>query len=263
MRTITISVAIVAGLAATAAAEPAQVVGHLVDTNGRELESATVQIGGETAITNAHGIYRIVLPDRGSYTITFDYADGHSEQQISVDGPIATVDARLAVDSEATIVIHDPRRAVTAPESTSDPLREKAPPYSKAAIEHDRWAKAWLLLDVDETGTVQRLKLLNDPGYDLAPIAIAEGFKQHFSPARDAAGQPTTAITLHAVEWPSYWWLVNTAGLTTHIPAHTTYMQCRGRGPMMMDSMDQTYRDCTGPDYKKATTERWIPNPGR
>lgn len=47
-------------------------------------------------------------------------------------------------------------------------------------------AKPWLMLDVDDQGHVSRLKLLNDPGINLGPIAIQEGFKMTFSPARDS-----------------------------------------------------------------------------
>src|SRR6185312_1473250 len=176
--------------AATAAAEPAQLVGKLVDVKGRELESATVTIGSQHVLTTPHGVFRIQVPDRGTYHVVFDYADGHAERDIVVDGPVATADQKLDVDSDSVIVIHDQRRLATAPISTTDPLREKAPPFSDRMITSNHWAKAWLLLDIDAKGNVTQLKLLNDPGYDLRDIAIKEGFKQHFSPGLDEQGNP-------------------------------------------------------------------------
>jgi hypothetical protein len=247
--------------AATAAAEPAQIVGKLVDVKGRELENATIAIGGEHVLTTAHGVYRITVPDQGTYHVTFDYADGHAEREVVVDGPVATVDAKLAIDSDSVIVIHDPRRLAIAPISTTDPLREKAPPYSDRMITSNHWAKAWLLLDIDATGTVTQLKLLNDPGYELRPIAIAEGFKQHFSPGLDEQGNPMSTMWVYPVEWPSYWWLVQISGNTLHIPPNTRYMECRGHGPLTIDSIEPEYRDCTDPDIRKAVTEPWIKRP--
>jgi hypothetical protein len=247
--------------AAAAAAEPAQIVGRIVDVKGRELESATVSIGGQHVFTTAHGVYRLQLPDRGTYHVVFDYADGHAERDVTVDAPIATADQRLDVDSDSVIVIHDQRRLASAPISTTDPLREKAPPFSDRMITSNHWAKAWLLLDIDAKGNVTQLKVLNDPGYDLREIAIAEGFKQHFSPGLDEQGNPMSTMLLYPVEWPSYWWLVQISGNTLHIPAKTRYMECRGHGPLTIDSIEPEYRDCTDPDIKAAVTEPWIKRP--
>src|SRR5688572_12874788 len=69
-----------------------------------------------------------------------------------------------------TIIIreHGPGYKVATPKR--DP--RIAPTYSDAAIEHDAWTRAWMLLDIDDRGVVQRMKFLKRPGYDLEKIAI-------------------------------------------------------------------------------------------
>ena len=115
------------------------------------------------------------------------------------------------------------------------------------------WTKAWLLLDVSAAGTVTRLKVLDDPGYDLTPTAIRAAFALTFDPARDRAGRPTSAWMLWSFEWPSYDWIREHDLPTTRLTSDVGTVPCRGSGPTRT-----VYRDCSTPDIAKATTQPWI-----
>ena len=54
------------------------------------------------------------------------------------------------------IVVEGRAPPVTAPKPTNY-VKQKAPPYSDRAILSDAWTKAWLLLEIDERGTVTRV----------------------------------------------------------------------------------------------------------
>jgi len=220
--------------AAASAAPPTQIVGKLTDRAGRPLESATVTAAAATAITNANGIYRLVVPAPGNYDVTFSYAD-------------------------AVIVIHDPRPMVVPPKPARKHEERILPPYSDAAIEHDAWEKAWLLLDVDADGTVTRLKFLHEPGHDLKDIAQKAAFAMKFEPGRDAENRPMPVLVLWAYEWPAYWWLVQMEGVTTAFSPQAYSVPCRGSGPVHIRSVHPIYRDCSPPDRELAVTAKWIP----
>lgn len=242
---------------AATAAPPTQIVGKLTDKAGRPLESATVTAGDASAITNANGLYRLVLPAPGNYELVFSYADAHTERTLAVE-QIATLDTQLDVDSEAVIVIHDPRPLAVPPHPANKYQQRILPPYSDAAIEHDAWEKAWLLLDVDANGTVQRLKFLHEPGHDLKEIAQKTAFEMKFAPGRDANDRPMPALVLWAYEWPAYWWLVQMEGVTNAFSQQAYSVPCRGSGPLHIRSMHPTYRDCSMPDRELAVTAKWI-----
>jgi hypothetical protein len=133
-----------------------------------------------------------------------------------------------------------------------------APLYSDYAVEHDTWAKAWLLLDVDASGKVARMKLLKHPGADLDIYAIDRAFGMTFEPALDGAGHAMRTQIVVPIEWPSYWWLITFEGVATRIPETIAHVPCRGSGPMHMGSVHPVYRDSSEPDLTKAATEPWI-----
>jgi len=163
--------------------------------------------------------------------------------------------ATPALANTETIVIHDP-----PPKVEPKPVKHYsriAPPYSDYAIEHDKWARAWLVLDVDPTGTVRRVKFLHRPGSDLDAIAIRQGLAMKFEPARDAHDRPVSRMVLWTIEWPAYWWLVQREGVTTGIPEYVSNVPCQGSGPWHVRSMHPTYRDCSPPDFQLAQTEPW------
>jgi hypothetical protein len=132
-----------------------------------------------------------------------------------------------------------------------------APPYSDRAIETDAWTVAWMLLDIDDTGKVTRTKFLKQPGYDLEAIAVRWAMKLRFDPAIGADGKPARSWLVVPLEWPSHGWLVLRTGLATGIP-DTRHVPCRGSGPLHMGSVYPTYKDCTPPDWRKASTEPWL-----
>jgi len=141
------------------------------------------------------------------------------------------------------------------------PLKDPriAPKYSGAAIEHDAWTRAWLLLDVDERGVVQRVKWLNRPGYDLEKIALDRVFATRFEPARTASGRAESSHLVYPIEWPSYWWIVAHEGIVTRIPGSVGGVPCRGDGPLNLDRAHPVYRDCSPPNLSKIRSEPWIP----
>lgn len=155
------------------------------------------------------------------------------------------------------------------PPAAKNFVKQKAPPYSDRAILSDAWTKAWMLLDVDEQGVVQRMKFLKHPGYDLEKIAVAEMFKLRFAPALDATKRPMRTQILWEIEWPSAYWLSTFVGTRSAMPKYVGhpprrqdhYVPCRGSGPWAMGSIRPTYKDCSKPDLSKIKTAPWIARP--
>ena len=164
----------------------------------------------------------------------------------------------MPIDAESTIVIHDAQPIAVPPARTDDPSWAHQVPYTDEAVLSDRWSKAWLLLDVDDAGHVWRLKLLNDPGQNLGPIAIKEGFKMTFSPARDAQNRAMPTLVVVPIEWPSNSWVINRWGTASHYFKDSEYMVCRGSGAFLIESVDKSNRDCTPPDLAHASSKKWI-----
>jgi hypothetical protein len=133
-----------------------------------------------------------------------------------------------------------------------------APRYSDYAIEHDTWARAWLLLDIDARGVVTRVKLVRRPGADLDQIAVDTAMKMKFEPARDALGAPKASWLLWTIEWPSWGWLIAHEGLATKIPASVNGVPCADSGqPLNLDSVHPVYRECAMPDVSKIDALPW------
>jgi len=172
---------------------------------------------------------------------------------LSLAGAAAADDHKPARQRGEVIVIQGrpPRPAVPAKPKGYSPI--KAPPYSDRAISSNVWTRAWLLLDIDETGSVRRFKYIKRPGHDLEPIAAREAFKLRFEPARNRAGQPIATWMIWLIEWPSYWWLVDTFGVASRMPIWVTTdrhrdnsgpprslansVPCAGSGPLWFASM--------------------------
>jgi hypothetical protein len=129
------------------------------------------------------------------------------------------IDVELDTEGGEVIKIEDKRRPEPKVKAkpTVDPRINL--PYSEEAVERDAWARAWLLLDVDETGHVTRLKLLKAPGFDLDAICIEQGLTLTFEPARDHAGRPMKTYMLWTMEWPAWGWLIQGNGVAVRRPA--------------------------------------------
>jgi hypothetical protein len=159
-----------------------------------------------------------------------------------------------------TIVVRGHAPGYKQAEPKKDP--RIAPQYSDAAIEHDAWTRAWMILEIDEHGVVQRLKFLKHPGYDLESIAIERAFSTRFEPAHTGTGRAVSSSLVFPMEWPSYWWIVAHEGLVTRIPSWAGSVPCAGSGePLNLDRKHPVYRDCSLPDLSRATQEPWITRP--
>jgi len=140
------------------------------------------------------------------------------------------------------------------------------PPYTDSAVLSDAWTRAWLMLEVDATGVVRRVKFLKRPGYGLDAIAVKWAFQQTFDPARDKDGNPAASLVVYPVEWPSHDWLVARLGTTQRMltPIWGWYgtlalPPCKGSGPLQLESVDPVYRDCSVPNLAHAdASETWI-----
>jgi hypothetical protein len=182
---------------------------------------------------------------------------------------IARADGGTERQPGEVIVIHGKRQRPAVPPKPKNYSPIKAPPYSDRAIESDAWTRAWLLLDIDETGAVKRFKFIKHPGYDLDGIAASEAFKLRFEPARNGSGRPVKTWLIWLIEWPSYWWLVGTVGVTTRMPPLVYYggrvrssansVPCAGSGPLYFGSFYRAYRDCSKPDLSRNfEAEPWV-----
>ena len=157
-----------------------------------------------------------------------------------------------------TIVIHDHAPPKVQPKPKNHFYRG-APHYSDYAIEHDTWAKAYLLLDIDNRGSVERVKLLKHPGADLDKIAVDTALALKFEPAQDDKGHAIGSQVIWPIEWPSYWWMVALEGIATRLPIEAmAHVPCAGSGPLHMGSIHPVYRDCTTFKLGAIRSEPWV-----
>ena len=210
----------------------------------------------QTVTTDDHGAYQAELYTRGTYNLI--YAFGSSRISRHVDLATRTdVGLDVSLDDGGEVISVEGH---LAPPVSPVPVKDWTilPRYSETAALGNYWSKAWLLLDVDATGTVTRVKFLKRPGHDLDPIAVETALATQFTPARDASGNPTRTLLVWPIEWPSYWWLVRRVGVTTRIPDYAHHVKCIGSGPLNLDSVMAVQRDCSEPDLSKAASEPWI-----
>lgn len=242
--------------------------GRVTDAQtGVPVEGALVMVSGPNGLvatlhTDAHGRYSArVLPN--TYNVIFAYGASRTSGRVDVLG-LSTLDGKLDALAGEVIIIQD-KIAPPVPPKPKNYKPHKAPPYSDAAVLSDAWTKAHMLLDVDEQGIVRRYKFLKRPGYDLEKIAAREVSQLVFEPARDAAGKPMRAWVVWSIEWPSAWWMAKFVGTRSGMPPVVgfpprrldSYVPCRGSGPMNLGSVHPTYKDCSRPDLRNASTETW------
>jgi len=239
---------LLAGLAGVAFADdpvtaPTTLAGRVTDVLGKPIGAARVYVmprgGGRLqTVTDKDGRYAIELTTAGAYSVVIAVGRIHTYRQVLLNEHLATtldVEVELDISGGEVINIVDTRLPPPAvpPKPTNDNER-KSLPYSPQAMERDAWARAFLLLDIDEHGEVTRLKLLKRPGFDLDQIAIDEAFKLKFEPARDGRGRPIRTYIIWDMEWPSWGWLVQGNGTTAGRPVVYDGMYRYGRSSSMV-----------------------------
>lgn len=214
-----------------------ELAGRVVDAQGAPVAGVAVHVVSETApaqvlVTNEDGRFG----PKASTGRVLVYVDG----DLRITGGTAT--SRKQRGREVIDIFEVMPPAIAA-EPLSDTLLTD---YTEQAIEHDVWARAWLLLDVDAKGTVRRVKLLDRPGYGLDAIAIREAFVLRFEPARDAADRPISSLVIWFFEWPSFSWLKG--------DRQRAVPPCPGGGP------SSVYRDCGTPTVANVLRKSWLPS---
>ena len=275
--------------ASSAAFADSKLSGRVTDLNDQPVGGAQVFVTGpdglETLVrTDPTGHYVATVHTPGGYSIVFSLGKAQMARRIDLPADKAmSLDATLEIGGEV-IEVHEKLRPIQHTKPKQDPL--KIPPYSDKAVLEDRWAKAWLLLDVDERGIVNRVKFLKRPGFDLDPVAVKFAFDMQFDPARNNHGVPTRTYIVWPLEWPSFQWLQQRYGTTTRLPkyladadevapagmnipkklpneikkaAYDYWPRCAGTGPPQLNSVHSTLRDCSEPDLSRAdASEPWI-----
>ena len=285
-RSLAIVLVILAGLGRTAEAD-AYLVGRVTDLLGKPVAKVRVHVltPGDHQIveTNDKGEYRVAVNGNEQVAVVVGAGNFHTFRGGTLkDGSTQRLDFELEVaEGEIIRIIDDkppavpPKRPASAPRVT--------PPYSEEAIVRDAWAKAWLLLDIDVTGKVTRVKLVKRPGFGLDDIAVKEALKLTFEPALDADRKPVRSTIYWAMEWPSHDWLMAHQGTATRMPAESyaidpfagfgalsplfeekslSHVPCVGAAPLNLDDPHPTYRDCSRPNTEKARYLPWLDGSG-
>jgi len=241
MRSLLVLLVLVLAGGVAAADDPApttMLVGRVTDVLGKPIGDARVYLlprgGGRLqTVTDKDGRYAIGLADGGAYSVVIAVGRVHTYRQVLIaDRASTTLDVEVETDIAGGEVINIIDRKLPAPAIPPRPTNDngrKSLPYSPQAMERDAWARAFLLLDIDEKGEVSRLKLLKRPGFDLDQIAIDEAFKLKFEPARDAKGRPIRTYIVWDMEWPSWGWLVQGNGTAAGRPSEHNEIYRNGR----------------------------------
>jgi len=277
------TIVLVGCLASSVAFADGRLAGRVTDLSDQPVKDASVFITGAkglevTVTTDPTGHYEAKVPTAGPHTVIFAFGNRRVAQKVNVpDGGSATLDSVLEVGGEIIEVKEAPRPLINA-KPKSDPLA--IPTYSDKAALGDRWAKAWMLLDVSDRGIVTRVKFLKRPGYDLDEIAVRHAFNLTFDPARNKKGFPAASYVVWPLEWPALDWLKLHQFTATRMPTMldtvqvdggiivTTYPPCGAEkgdgvawnfGDGNNDSHHIGLRDCSVPDFSTMdATEPWI-----
>ena len=218
--------------------QPTTLVGRVTDILGKPVEGARIYVmsGHRTQTgTDKDGRYSLALYSTGAHSVVIAVGKVHTYRQVLIKAGVATtLDVEVEIDSAGggeVIKITDRRLPPPAvmPRPTID--KRVSLPYSDEAKARDAWARAWILLDVDERGTVSRIKLLKRPGFGLDQIAIDESFKLKFEPARDEQNRPIRTYIVWTMEWPSWGWLVSGQGIASGKPNEFDALDDKPRNP--------------------------------
>ena len=216
--------------------------GHVTDERGAPLGRAQVHVVSangsvQLALTDRDGAYRVV--PEGDFSLVY------------VDGAARIAGQTREQGTGDVIEIHEqlppavPARSLAKQDLILD--------YSDAAIDRDAWARAWLLLAIDARGEVTAVKLLDDPGADLGPIAVRGALALRFEPARDRAGRAVRSMLLWSFEWPPYWWMIENHLSLNRLPPKVRQLPC-----LDTYTPDERHRDCSRPTLAAVLTQAWI-----
>jgi hypothetical protein len=285
MRAVVLAVLMVAGLVTTASAD-AVLVGHVTDLLGNPVSGARVHVLGagseeQVVTTDKDGNYRVVVDGNQEIQVVIGAGNLHTFRRGTIkDGTIKRLDLEVEIAEGEVVRIIDQKPPTVPPKLPKDTPRV-TPPYSDEAVVRDAWAKAWLVLDIDEKGKVVRVKLVKRPGFDLNEIAVREAMKLKFEPALDEHGKPMRTMIFWAMEWPSHGWLIQHNGTATRMPTESyaidpfqgnfgglmpaiheasalARVPCAGSGPLNLDLLYPVYRDCSRPNLKKVPYLPWL-----
>ncbi len=224
-----------------------EIVGRVVDADGAPVANADVHLitqhGERTVATDTQGHFKAEIAEP---TMVVVYGGAR------ISGSSATTQR---IEGTEAIAVHDAEPPATPAKPLSDPTL--IPEYTDAILDKNAWARAWLLLEVSDTGFVSRVKLLDAPGYDLDAIAVRDAFKLKFEPARDRVGKAMVSHVVWKFEWPPSSWNLG----SPRIPPRASKLPCRRKASDTWYELNTPYRDCSPPNMAAAFTAPWIARP--
>ena len=284
MRTAVISILVILlGVLDGSAAADSLLVGKVTDLLGRPVANVRVHVVSkgdhQIVTTNAAGAYQVVVDGNQTLSVVVGAGEFHTFRGGTIkDGTTMRLDFEVEQADGEIIRIVDAKPPTVPPRLPADAAR-LTPPYSTEAMERNAWAKAWLLLDIDATGKVLRVKLVKRPGFGLDDIAVKEAMKLKFQPALDENAKPMRSAMYWAMEWPAHGWLTMHQGTATRMPTESyaldpfagnfgelkptgtitlSSVPCAGSGPLNLDYADPVYRDCSRPNVTKVPHLPWL-----
>jgi hypothetical protein len=221
--------------------------GHVTDNDGDPL------VGIEVFVTTAAGERKTTTDKKGRYKIDLGKEEG---QKFVFVRAVARINGQsletTELDGEEVFEIRESEKPKVMPRPKQG--TNLIPEYSDEARDADVWARAWLLLDIDASGQVTRMKLLHAPGYGLDRIATLAAGNLEFEPAKSPSGKPVPALVLWTYEWPSYYWLLSNKFTPNAVPEAVAGMACASE-----PSNTKRLRDCTKVDISKQHELPWLP----
>lgn len=220
-----------------------ELTGRVTDRDGRPLRDEPVYVAsatGQRVVKTDHdGRYRAQLDGVGAKMVFV-----RRQARIIGQNGVSTVEG-----GEEVLLIEETVPPKVMPQNLRS-VRQVLP-YSDEAREANVWLKAWLILEVDERGAVQRAKLIHRPGYGLDELALAAAFRERFSPAQDHQGRAVSTMMLWSYEWPAYWWMSEHARKLDELPGEVAEVGCR------TEPQSTHLRDCTPPDLGRGYFLPW------
>lgn len=257
-------VVVLLGMSSLASADPPPIASddlpHGFVWQGQEsLDGRVTDTRGHGVAADVHvvvgGSERVVKSARdGSYHISFR---ANTKALVFVRGALAITSVAATShgggDGE-TVDMHEMLEPASAVKLKKRPL---LPSYTDDAKDYNQWLRAWVLLDIDEHGMVQRVKLLDHPGFGLDDSAVRAAFALSFEPARDRSNRPTRSEILWPIDWPAFWWLMDRSGITSGpIPEEAEELPCAYNGPPT-----KVTRACNEAPMAATLSAPWIMRP--